>query len=230
MKNQLSCLLLATTLITPALAAPVSNPGKNNDEIIKFSIKEENHVQVHSAKVSVLANITSTDNKHSFDEILAPILKAEKKARIEQVMQTKSDSGLPQYKVLIVQRTAMKNINKLTSRYQSYEKPGMSFKVVDISYSPTSNQFEKKWAKMRLKLYKEIQQEIKSYNKLTNKQFKIKSVQYWHNNNIPRMQPIMLKSFVMSSANNEQRDISNNSNNVTTKVEMTANVELMSKI
>lgn len=83
---------------------------------------------------------------------------------------------------------------------------------------------------MRLKLYKEIQQEITSYNKLTNKQFKIKSVQYWHNNNIPRMQPIMLKSFVMSSANNEQRDISNNSNNVTTKVEMTANVELVSKI
>ncbi|ODN43314.1 hypothetical protein [Piscirickettsia litoralis] len=230
MKKALSSLFLATMITAPAFAAPPPPPAQNNAETIKFSIKDENYVQVQSAKVSVLASITATGDQRSFETILAPVLKTEKNARIEQVMQTKSDSGLPQYKVLIVQRVGMKNINKLTSRYKSYDKPGMSFKVVDISYSPTSNQFENKWAKMRLKLYKEIQQEIKSYNKLTNKEFKIKSIQYWHSNNIPRIQPVMLKSFAMGAANAEQAAVSNNSSNVTTKVEMTANVELTSTV
>ena len=163
-------------------------------DTISFQLSAEKWASTQTAKVTVNINAALTDQQlgtiHS--SILANLNKIVDSAdwHITQFNRSKSDSGLEELLVIAQARVPESQLANLRDKAKSVSKPGETYTIAAIDFSPSLSEVEKVKAELRSEIYKEASQELERLNKeYPDEKFFLHTIQFTSDSIMPQPQP-----------------------------------------
>lgn len=161
----LTTALMAVVALPTAYAKPLLPPLNR----VNFQLSAERWATTDSAKVIVSVNATLDEAALStaHQTIMGNLKKISPKAawHITRFNRSKGQSGLEQLQVLAEARLPETELATLRSKAKSISKPGITFRVADIQFTPSQPEMEKTRSTLRAEIYQDANAEIGRLNK-----------------------------------------------------------------
>lgn len=225
MKKFLIIFLISFGLNTVAfsgMGTPCNSPVLNK---ILFQISAEKWASTQTAKVTVNINATLTDKQlgsiHNtvMDGLNQIIPKTD--WHITQFNRNKNDSGLEQLSIMAEARVAGDVLANVQNNAKSISKPGITYTINAIDFSPSLAEIQKIEASLRAQIYVEIKEELSKLDKeYPSENFFLHNIQFNTDAIIPQPQ-LQATMFIASKAAAKNNDMT-----VSNKVILHANVVL----
>lgn len=87
-------------------------------------------------------------------------------------------SGLEKWNVAAKIRVPEKSLSDLSNKCRAVSKPGLQFKVKNVDYTPTTNEYEGFYQILRRQLYAKINEEIALLKEMTSRVYRISSLNF----------------------------------------------------
>ena len=164
----------------PSLVQPVAPYPRLNK--IQFQVVAEQWVETETAKVivSVDANVGQEALDKLQSDVVSNLNKLSKSSwRMTQYRRNQDQSGLEKVHIELEARLPEAQLATLRSRAKSLSKPGIKYRVMNISYSPSVADTEAARETLRENLYKEIGAEIKELKSIyADQAYYVHSIQF----------------------------------------------------
>lgn len=183
MRNKSNIAIILTLACVFAVPVTLAKPhwGKKLSRVI-YRVKEEQWAVTNSAQVTVNinANLSTAGLSKARQEIMTKLNKiAAGSWHITAFKRTKDSSGLERVSVSAQTRVPENALANLRTKAASASRPGESYTIKDIDFSPTLAQFQAVKAQLRHKIYQDINAEIKRLNRIyPNQGYSVKSINF----------------------------------------------------
>lgn len=149
---------------------------------INLSFTVEDWINSNTAEVTMIVN-ASTEGQDGLD------LRTEIKEALETLVDTEwrfidisritGRSGLEEWNVIAQARVEEKDLNNLPSRAKELGRKGLQYRVGNVDFTPTKEQFEDLYRELRSKINGLISEELSTLNtELSGRKWRVGSVSY----------------------------------------------------
>lgn len=149
---------------------------------IQFQLTSKQWVKTEQAKlqISINATLSNTDLVKARNDIMTNLTKIAKgEWHITQFIRSQDSSGLEKLYVEAQARVPQQALTTVNVQAKAVSKPGATYKVANIDFTPSLTETQKVKEQVRADLYKRINTEIESLNKQYPQQkFSVHSVQF----------------------------------------------------
>lgn len=233
-KSFLVLLFLALTLPLSAIAADLPHfPPRPTLNKVTYQVTVEKWATTNTAKVTInmdaaldkvgLANV----NRHVLETLHK--MSGDADWHITQFNRSQDKSGLETLHVEAEARLPQNTLANLRDKAKSISKPGETYTIGDIDFTPALAEMEKTHADARAIIYEQVKQEIVRLNQLYPEQhYFLHKLDF----NVPQIVPLAFSNTRMLSANNAMPAVAPPELNipVNAKVTETAQVVVGAKI
>lgn len=134
---------------------------------VSYQISAEKWAQTQTAKVTV--SLDATLDHKGLEQLSSQMFKNLKEMsdsdwHVIQVQQFQDKSGLETVHIEAQSRLSEKHLSYLRSKAKDISKPGQTYLVSSIEFSPSMEELEKTYAEARNQIYNQINQEISRLN------------------------------------------------------------------
>lgn len=226
-KNILAFFVMIICISIPAFGSEMVEPNRVN-----FQLQSEQWVSTTTAEVTVVVDATldKFGLSQARTQILAKLAALAKDAdwHITVFDRMQNQSGLEQLRVEAQTRLPEKDLSNLRDKAKEISKPGLTFSIQNISFTPSLNEFEKARTDLRSLIYAEAQTEVARLNKaFPNQNYSVHAVNFQEGMVI---QPVNSRMQFAAMAGGAPAPYANKTEmlplTVSTKIQMVAVVEL----
>lgn len=226
MKNQLKNIMIFVMLVLPCTAFSQINPTLPINKV-SFQLTMEQWTSTKTAKVIVGLNAALSDAQ--LGKIHDTIMKNLSTIvpgtdwHITQFQRQKDQSGLEHLLVTAETRIPEAGLADLRKQATLVSKPGQTYRIIDIQFTPSPGELEQVRSQLRAKIYAKAKDELATLNKIyPNSKFYLNSINFRTMLPVPIAQPMMLMANgAVSKRTDKALAVSN-------KVQLIANVVLAS--
>ncbi|AVC44367.1 hypothetical protein B4919_06020 [Francisella tularensis subsp. novicida] len=229
MKKSIITITLISIFATTSLAIACDNDYLDHNTI-KYSTQAETTVKSDSILVQVTGYATTTlekqnDVEKQISDNVNNIVKSEWK--VKNIEQTTSNSGAINITIKLQARISQSDLNNLQRAFENQNKSsGMRLAVDVLDYNPPARDIQVAKQKLIIKLFNDTKDYLANFNKQTNSNYTIQSIQYIDVDNYqPRNNLVLMKTAYSGDANSN----SSNPVAVTQDINIKANVTFMEK-
>lgn len=227
-KLYLFLIVILTSTAAQAIVLPPFSPPTLNQ--VSFQVSSEQWVITKNAKVTIAVNATLNEDKlaNAYSNINQKIQKIIDNVawHITTFERSQDKSGLEQLFVTAETRLTDAQLANLRARLQSISKPGETYSIASIDYTPTLAEKEVAQSALRSDIYQKIKAELAQINATyPNQKFTVHTINFNEANEIsaPRAMMFVSDASVKQSTNNPPLAVSN-------KLQLTARVVLASTL
>lgn len=167
MKKMLACWSLVAFLSFPAMSFAAEIQPYNT---VTFDLTAQQWVETKTAKVTVQVNATLNEEglANSHQDISSKLTKISNKApwHITAFNRSKDESGLEKLTVSAEARLAESELAALRDSATKVSKPGETFTIASIDFSPSEEEMEQAQEGLRQIIYGQAKDELAKLNKL----------------------------------------------------------------
>jgi hypothetical protein len=181
MMKRISGVMLSIWLLVSAWPALAEDEGPVLDQVI-FQVSAQEWAKTDTAlvHVSIDAALSESNLAAMREQIMGNLAKIAKADwQITQFQRSKDRSGLEQLKVRAQARVPEQALTKINSQAEAVSKPGTTYRVDDVDFTPSLPEMEMVNTKVRQKIYQQINAEIAQLNKdFAGKQYTVHQIDF----------------------------------------------------
>ncbi len=172
MKKLMTALISTSLLlgVAPVFAKSQHQHGHAGKTRIAMRLQAQQWVNATSARVTVNVNATINDSQMGkvHQELLTKLSKisTNTKWHITSFNRSRNQSGLEQLQATAQARLADNKLADLRQSTTSISKPGMTFKIQSVEFTPSFAEIQQVRSKLRESIYQQAQQEVANLNKV----------------------------------------------------------------
>lgn len=219
-----SIILTLGMLITAAWAVGSNYPSLDK---VKYTVTAEQWVNTSSAKVTVSVNAALTDKQLGTIQtaILNNLKTISNQAQwhITEFNRSKNQAGLEQLSALAVARIPAAELSTLRENAKRASKPGATYTITNINFTPSVEEIQKAKADLRAKIYAQVKDELARLNdQYTKEQYFLHTIIFNSQDSMPTPQ---VRTMILTKVEGKESQ----SMAVSNKVTLNASVVLASK-
>ncbi|ALB01538.1 hypothetical protein ACH24_02005 [Francisella persica ATCC VR-331] len=180
MKKKIISITLVSLFTTTSFAIAFGDCHYHNT--IKYSAQAETTVKSESILVQVTGYATTTfEKQNSIEKQISGNVNNIVKSnwKVKKIEQTASNSGAINITIKLQARISQSDLNKLQTAFENQDKSSGTKLVVDVlDYNPPAKDIQAAKQKLMIKLFNDTKDYLANFNKQTNSNYTIQSIQY----------------------------------------------------
>lgn len=214
-------------MVPPMMPYPLLNK-------VSYQLTMDKWVKSDTAKVfvSIDANLNDSDINTFQQQVKKNLshIAGQVDWHISRYLRNQDQSGLENIALQAQARIPTQQLNGLRAKAKSMSKPGMTYRIADIDYSPSLQDIEKTKNTLRQAIFQKVEKEISLLDKIYNEDFFVHHIDF---DMTPPPAPFAQMRALAPSASNMssmRRGSSDSAMNISQQVVINANVVLASSI